>query len=934
MQQQQQQIDSAPTQGHKQLMRVRSKTCDVRGCPSNSLRNPDLLFVGVPGHCFPERRFVWLTLMQAIRDKKRSYVCSRHFKIPDDFKDFHEFISAPPGYKRQLMVKKGVVPHLNMPPSNNTGLPPLTDKWQMTLPVTLTESHRIKEAASMAAAPTASVLSRFQSTTGTSVRQQGWTQDLPQRKTCMPSNNNRNNDRIQLNKAIQTDSKSDFCGLRVVRPSLQYCRLCLKRHDLEPIFAGDQTLIEPDLIDKIYRNLGIMITAQCDFPSSICSGCYQSVYEFAKFYELVRKHDRSLWVSTSSQGKTNPKNLPVQTSTSVRTKTTALKQPVFRVHNASVPKVIPNISLQQTERQEDSLLVVGHVEDVRTYEQRQKTIERNQPREQRIQDTLIPVPYRRKPMLDPLQNIEEQTDRSVETDAPARGVQMGDRIVPVTFIEAQIDTHDSNSESTEINVSKLEQTSSSGQSAAAGQTEETTVKDEIGDDLGNEPTRQTKSVEPSPDVLQAVKLISKTVLEAASQQRTSSRILGTKSKYSCDNKVSKIWKIIHSDRKKISVENKSLPTNRVVSKVSRGIKFPGTLTTLFSGGKKNVSKQQQQIEATPSKNSEAVKPIKKPEVLKSSVSSQLSETLKVKEPEPKPTDGVQQKLKENDAVSKAVKPIKKPEVLKSSVSSQQSETLKITEPEPKPTDCVQQKLKENDARSKAVPITSPRTARARKIPLKYKDTVGFPMPKIIIVKKESEPPLEQSQRVTEKSKSKPPTSQKSEVPAEVKTPQRIEESVQTPEVIPEERTTRARGRPRKYDQPVEADPKPPPKPIGRPSKRKSDSITSQVELKETITTKLSKVDNLDKNTEQTQSQRQKNPRANGSRKSAPAKISEEKGKETTQNTVVSSQDWKCPFCPDRNFDQKKGLVKHLRKRHGMDYALVRQRLAIYGGNWR
>ena len=61
-------------------VRIRPKTCDVRNCDSNSLRNPDVLFVCVPSHSYPERRFVWLTLMQAARDKKRSYCCSRHFK--------------------------------------------------------------------------------------------------------------------------------------------------------------------------------------------------------------------------------------------------------------------------------------------------------------------------------------------------------------------------------------------------------------------------------------------------------------------------------------------------------------------------------------------------------------------------------------------------------------------------------------------------------------------------------------------------------------------------------------------------------------------------------------------------------------------------------------------------------------------------------------
>lgn len=90
----QEQTDSAPSQRPIPLGRVRSKLCEVRGCHSNSLRNPELLFVGVPGHSFPERRFVWLALMQAARDKKRSYVCSLHFKVRLPYSDKSRWLPA------------------------------------------------------------------------------------------------------------------------------------------------------------------------------------------------------------------------------------------------------------------------------------------------------------------------------------------------------------------------------------------------------------------------------------------------------------------------------------------------------------------------------------------------------------------------------------------------------------------------------------------------------------------------------------------------------------------------------------------------------------------------------------------------------------------------------------------------------------------------
>lgn len=155
------------------------------------------------------------------------------------------------------MVKKGVVPHLNMPPSN-TGLPPLTDRWQMTLPVTLTANHQMERAAAAAAEKNASARFHPQTIAGRSLHQHVPTQVTPQRIPYTPRTSN---EKKQISRAIQTDAKSAIiAGHRSIRPSLQYCRLCFKRYDLEPIFAGDQTLIEPDLIDKIYGSLGIMVS--------------------------------------------------------------------------------------------------------------------------------------------------------------------------------------------------------------------------------------------------------------------------------------------------------------------------------------------------------------------------------------------------------------------------------------------------------------------------------------------------------------------------------------------------------------------------------------------------------------------------------------------------------------------------------------------------
>lgn len=90
-------------------VRIRPKICDVRNCDANSLRNPDLLFVCVPGHSYPERRFVWLTLMQAVRDKKRSYCCSRHFKASVPYAMYRDFKMADDAQWSHLLTNGNVL---------------------------------------------------------------------------------------------------------------------------------------------------------------------------------------------------------------------------------------------------------------------------------------------------------------------------------------------------------------------------------------------------------------------------------------------------------------------------------------------------------------------------------------------------------------------------------------------------------------------------------------------------------------------------------------------------------------------------------------------------------------------------------------------------------------------------------------------------------
>lgn len=170
------------------------------------------------------------------------------FQVPEDFKDFHEFITAPPGYKRQLLVKRGVVPHFNMPPLNIPGLPPLNDHWQLTLPVGMTETDQIRQA-------------RVSEMFGGGHLQGPAETSVTSNNRSVACANQQASPVKRAVKAVQTETVFSS-GQRKMQASLQYCRLCLQRQDLEPIFTGDQTLIEPDLIDKIYGCTQILVCWQ------------------------------------------------------------------------------------------------------------------------------------------------------------------------------------------------------------------------------------------------------------------------------------------------------------------------------------------------------------------------------------------------------------------------------------------------------------------------------------------------------------------------------------------------------------------------------------------------------------------------------------------------------------------------------------------------
>lgn len=156
------------------------------------------------------------------------------------------------------MVKRGVVPHFNMPPLNIPGLPPLNDHWQLTLPVGMTETDQIRQA-------------RVSEMFGGGHLQGPAETSVASNNRSVACTNPQASPVKRAVKAVQTETVFSS-GQRKMQASLQYCRLCLQRQDLEPIFTGDQTLIEPDLIDKIYGCTQILV-------------CWQHCFFMTRFYK-------------------------------------------------------------------------------------------------------------------------------------------------------------------------------------------------------------------------------------------------------------------------------------------------------------------------------------------------------------------------------------------------------------------------------------------------------------------------------------------------------------------------------------------------------------------------------------------------------------------------------------------------------------------------
>lgn len=983
--------------------RIRSKTCDVRGCTSNSLRNPELLFVAVPGQNAPERRFVWLTLMQAVRDKKRSYVCSRHFAVPVDFKDFHEYISAPPGYKRQLLVKRGVVPHFNMPPLNIPGLPPLNDHWQLTLPVGMTQTDQIRQAR-----VTEMFGGHLQGPAETSV---------PKNRPAVAAN--QQTSAVQrAAKAVQTETVFSG-GQRKMQPSLQYCRLCLQRQDLEPIFTGDQTLIEPDLIDKIYGCTQILITLENDFPSSICSACYQNVQHFITFRRSVQKNDQSLRSTAAAVGTFKPVPCPpLPASTRVisaspasittmpaRTKTIGKVTPMRPVPapirasltSPQCPGIVPLAPWSMPKSQ----IVV---------QQQQQPVQQPRPRVYIPQRTII----RKLPMdqtkdtpgsasdIDPFANVEVSSVAGWNN--PQEGVQMGDRVVPVTLIRVQPEQEEEEVEEDEEDFVPVPEPK---------QPEEDNSRRNF---LQPKPLEQLlqnarKSAnETEPEVLQAVELIPSAVAQEVAKQRKVPKIFLRKAPAPSKrlSPVSTLSKV------------KETPKFSPASKVVRAVKFPGTLTTLFSGARKPLkpTKSTASPELTKYNAITSPTPVESPKPAASPAPEKPKPAPPPEKPKPAPPP------KSSTPPAQVLKEVKVPE----------ESPKESPRPRPKLLPSTKPKQKENDipestksVASTVSDVTSPRTARARKIPAKFQDTVGFPMPKIVIkddpdgsaqeerapraklsvVKSASELP-ELRVRVQDArarlSGGKPDVSPAprtrlsgGKTPVAAKEPEKKAQPAKvTPVSKPKEsaKTPVAAKEPEKKAQPVKVTPVSKPKepaktPVAakevekkaQPAKLKvaekkpvtpvskpKEAVKSVAKSKEAdrkpapavpskskqIAVKVSDIrgrqskeappeearstkrKSIPDEKESPRAKRasvdtatQKVSKANGSRKSAPTKATPPPSAATTPAPRASA----CPFCKDRTFDEKKALVKHLRKRHGMDYATVRQRLAIYGLNW-
>ncbi|KAL9693731.1 hypothetical protein quinque_013016 [Culex quinquefasciatus] len=934
--------------------RIRSKNCDVRGCNSNSLRNPELLFVAVPGQNAPERRFVWLTLMQAIRDKKRSYVCSRHFAVPEDFKDFHEFITAPPGYKRQLMVKRGVVPHFNMPPLNIPGLPPLNDHWQLTLPVRMTETDQIRQA-------------RVSEMFGGGHLQGPAETSVASNNRSVACTNPQASPVKRAVKAVQTETVFSS-GQRKMQASLQYCRLCLQRQDLEPIFTGDQTLIEPDLIDKIYGCTQILITIENDFPSSICTNCYQNVQHFITFRRSVQKNDQSLRSTAATIGTFKPAPcppLPAPTSSSpaavtavpARTKTIGKVTPMRPVPTASAPVraslaspqcpgIVPlapwSLPKSQTVQQQPAS------QRPRVYAP-QRTIIRKLPLDQ-SKDTSGNAAD-----IDPFANVEESSVAG--WDNQQEGVQMADRVVPVTLIRVQPEREEEEEEDDEVVEipNEPEQTQPAEDNSRRNFLQPKPLEQLL------ENARKS-ATETEPEVLQAVELIPSAVAQEVVKQRNAPKIFLRKAPVPTKrlSPVSTLSKV------------KDTPKFSTVPKVVRAVKFPGTLTTLFSG----VRKPAKSLKSTASPELTKFKAVVSPKPVESPKpeSSVLEKQKPAPQPKPKAPTPTAQILKEVKVPEESPKaPIRpKPKLLPSTKPKQ-----KENEPtRPKP------KQKENDipespqSETSTVPeVASPRSARARKIPAKFQDTVGFPMP-IIVIKPDPDTPPKDEETPRAKLPEVKSASELPELRVRVQDARARHPAGKPAEAIPKTRLSAGKTQtpvitkePEKKVQavkvkevekkpvnpvlkskePVKSVAKSAPVPPAKPKEVEKKSSKVQIAVKEKVmrgrpskeappeepparSTKRKSIPDAKESPRTKRASLETAPpkvsKPNGSRQSAPAKTSPAAPVATPAPRASA-----CPFCSNRTFDEKKALVKHLRKRHGMDYATVRQRLAIYGGNW-
>lgn len=988
--------------------RIRSKICDVRGCTSSSLRNPELLFVAVPGQNAPERRFVWLTLMQAVRDKKRSYVCSRHFAVPDDFKDFEEYISAPPGYKRQLLVKRGVVPHFNMPPLNMPGLPPLNDRWQLTLPVGMTETDQLRQAR---------VTAMFGGGVGGHLQGPAETSIVSSNRPAVVAN--QQTSVVQhAAKAVQTETIFSS-GQRKMQPSLQYCRLCLQRQDLEPIFTGDQTLIEPDLIDKIYGCTQILITVENDFPSSICTSCYQNVQHFITFRRSVQKNDQSLRSAAATVGTFKPAPCPplpapatARSSPSItqplRTKTVGKVTPMRPVPSPAAP-----VRTSLSSRQCPGIVPLAPWTTARPQPVSQQEQRRPEHRTYAPQRTVIrPLPIDQSSPketsgnqsdIDPFANVEETS--SAGWDNQQEGVQMGDRVVPVTLIrvqpeqEAQEYSEEEEDEEDVVEVPEKPEEKPEEDNSRRNFLQPKPLEKLL------ENARKTAPESEEPEVLQAVELIPSAVAQEVVKQQKAPKIFLRKAPVPSKRlgPVPTLSKV------------KESPKFSTIPKVVRAVKFPGTLTTLFSGTRKPSK-----VAPKPTKSNAS------PELTKyKTVSSpKPAETSKPESPAPeKPKPAPPTKPKAPTPATQVLKEVKVPEE-----PARESPRPKPPPPAAKP------KQKENDvpeSPKSASDLTSPRSARARKIPAKFQDTVGFPMPKVVIKPDPDASPAKELPEVksasdlpelrvrvqdararlsegkpevspapkTRLSGGKPQTptvakepgkkvqavkvlkptvtkepekkvqATKVQTPTVSKEPERKAVKVQTPTVSkePEKKvskvqTSTATKESERKIQAAKVKSKDPLKIVtkaneskstpvqptkSKETERKTPSVQIAVKLKDsrarlskeappeepaTRPTKRKSIPDEKESprpAKRTSLETPKAPKPNGSRQSASAKPPPA----PAPATPVAPRASACPFCSNRTFEDKKALVKHLRKRHGMDYATVRQRLAIYGGNW-